>query len=236
MFVAGVDRRSGPPEWPNGLPAPEGRGEEREMAIAAMLDQDAAAWSVETLRAAWPRPALRVVPEGSDADITEISAVSAEVRIDAGDRTDELAGGRTSCGGRAQPVGAVAARTRAGSKRAVGQAVAPPGVRIGVDVGQRRARRAAVQRGRRGVVLAILTAGLVCGLSLPLSALGGSSGARYAGLDVSRAAVYVVRPGDTLWSIALRFDRGGDPRPLAEAIAKETGSAVVVPGEHIAIP
>lgn len=212
MFVAGVDRRSGPPEWPNGLPAPEGRGEEREMAIAAMLDQDAAAWSVETLRAAWPRPALRVVPEGSDADITEISAVSA------------------------QPVGAVAARTRAGSKRAVGQAVGSPGVRIGVDVGQRRARRAAVQRGRRVVVLAILTAGLVCGLSLPLSALGGSSGARYAGLDVSRAAVYVVRPGDTLWSIALRFDRGGDPRPLAEAIAKETGSAVVVPGEHIAIP
>jgi nucleoid-associated protein YgaU len=48
--------------------------------------------------------------------------------------------------------------------------------------------------------------------------------------------VYVVRPGDTLWSIASRFDHGGDPRPLAEALAQETGSAIVVPGERIAIP
>ncbi len=108
--------------------------------------------------------------------------------------------------------------------------------RAGVDVARRRARRAAVRRRRRGVLLGTVASGLVCALALPVSALGGSSGARHVHESVVSEAVYVVQPGDTLWSIALRFDHRGDPRALAAALARETGSAVVVPGERIPIP
>lgn len=76
-------------------------------------------------------------------------------------------------------------------------------------------------------------------LALPVSSLGGRPA---AGVPASSSVVgtgstvYVVQPGDTLWSIAARIDRGGDPRPLAEALAREIGSASVVPGERIRVP
>ena len=77
-------------------------------------------------------------------------------------------------------------------------------------------------------------------LAVPVAALGGRPATPPASpstaVVVPGSTVYVVQPGDTLWSIALAFDHGGDPRPLAEAIAKETGSAVVAPGERIRIP
>ncbi len=112
------------------------------------------------------------------------------------------------------------------------------GAGAGVDVARRRARRAMVRRRRRAVALATLAAGLLCGLALPLSSLAGSPVPAHlqAQPEVAGETVYVVRPGDTLWSIALRLDHGGDPRAMAEALAAETGSAVVVPGERIPIP
>ena len=117
----------------------------------------------------------------------------------------------------------------------------------GVDDARHGARRAAAQRRGRAVALTLLAAGLVCGLALPLSVLGGAPASQHAvpgsavasqhaTLSPPGETVYVVRSGDTLWSIASRFDRGGDPRPLAEALAQETGSDVVVPGERITIP
>lgn len=115
---------------------------------------------------------------------------------------------------------------------------AAPGVAAGRDVAVRRAARARVQRRRRRVLFGCAAAGLCAGLALPLSALGGAApqALRVPGTALTGSTVYVVQPGDTLWSLASRFDRGGDPRPLAEAIAKETGSSTVVPGERIAIP
>lgn len=112
------------------------------------------------------------------------------------------------------------------------------GVRRGPDVTVRRAARARVQRRRRRLVLGVAAAGLCAGLALPLSVLGGATpqAVGVPGTTLTGSTVYVVQAGDTVWSIASRFDRGGDPRPLAEAIAKETGSATVVPGERIAIP
>ena len=80
---------------------------------------------------------------------------------------------------------------------------------------------------------------LVTGLAVPWSATGGRALAppiARSGPSVASATVYVVQPGDTLWSIAAKFDRVGDPRSLARAIARETGSDTVVPGERIALP
>jgi nucleoid-associated protein YgaU len=50
--------------------------------------------------------------------------------------------------------------------------------------------------------------------------------------------VYVVRPGDTVWSIAERAAAGADPRALVDAIAARNGidAGAVVPGQALVIP
>jgi hypothetical protein len=47
---------------------------------------------------------------------------------------------------------------------------------------------------------------------------------------------WVVQPGDTLWSIAVAVDRGGDVRPLVDQLDKEVGGRPLYPGEAVAIP
>jgi len=49
---------------------------------------------------------------------------------------------------------------------------------------------------------------------------------------------YVVRGGDTLWSIAKRLVPDGDPRPVVDAIARanELDPVALVPGQTLLIP
>ena len=49
---------------------------------------------------------------------------------------------------------------------------------------------------------------------------------------------YLVRPGDTLWSIAARVSPGEDPRPLVDAIfaANRVEVGALVPGTTLVIP
>jgi nucleoid-associated protein YgaU len=53
-----------------------------------------------------------------------------------------------------------------------------------------------------------------------------------------REQVYVVRTGDTVWSIAERTAAGADPRALVDAIAARNGieAGAVVPGQALVIP
>lgn len=110
----------------------------------------------------------------------------------------------------------------------------------GIDVHERRAQRARTRRRRRHVVVGAAAAVMVALLALPLSALGArpapgvTSGAVAA--RTTAATVYVVQPGETLWEVATKLDGGGDPRALAEAIARETGSSTVVAGERVPVP
>jgi Tfp pilus assembly protein FimV len=50
--------------------------------------------------------------------------------------------------------------------------------------------------------------------------------------------VYVVRSGDTVWSIAERTAGGVDPRALVDAISVRNGidAGAVVPGQALVIP
>ena len=50
--------------------------------------------------------------------------------------------------------------------------------------------------------------------------------------------VYVVREGETVWSIAERTAGGADPRALVDAIAVRNGieAEAVVPGQALVIP
>jgi Tfp pilus assembly protein FimV len=49
---------------------------------------------------------------------------------------------------------------------------------------------------------------------------------------------YVVRGGDTLWSIAGRIAPGRDPRALVDAIAdaNDVAAGSIVPGQRLVIP
>ena len=194
-------------------PAPgSAGGSVSTMAAAPPVSTRTAGSPENVLVVAGPRPALHLVP---DAGALERGCVEDCTR---------RSPGRLQAA--SEPVIAIACTGASGDLRG------------GIEGPQRRARRTDAQRRRRAVALAVVAAGLVGGLALPLPALGGAPAPRLgsAAAAAPGETVYVVRPGDTLWSIATRFDHGGDPRPLAEALAEETGSAVVVPGEHIAIP
>jgi hypothetical protein len=61
-----------------------------------------------------------------------------------------------------------------------------------------------------------------------------------AGLVTSGASycdqVYVARPGDTVWGIALRYSGTGDPRPLADSLEAQISGRVLQPGQRLAVP
>jgi hypothetical protein len=88
-------------------------------------------------------------------------------------------------------------------------------------------------------LLAAVMLGCWFGLQAALGSIGGGplaiTGAP-GGLQVAAARIWIVRPGDTLWSIAEAVDPRGDVRPLVDRMAAAAGSTVLYPGEAIAIP
>ncbi len=92
---------------------------------------------------------------------------------------------------------------------------------------------------RRRFVLGTVAAGLLAALALPWSGTGGSlatPGPALAGEKVVAHSSYVVRPGDTLWSIAARLDPTGDPRAVVAQLETQVGGDNVVPGESLVLP
>jgi hypothetical protein len=85
---------------------------------------------------------------------------------------------------------------------------------------------------RRRVVLVATVVSLLVLLALPIRALGGST---LAQATPSQGQEYVVQAGDSLASIATRAD-APHATSLTAQLAREVGSDVVVPGEHIFIP
>jgi len=59
-----------------------------------------------------------------------------------------------------------------------------------------------------------------------------------AGAEPSPASqhVYIVRPGDTIWSIASRSAHGGDPWRIVNRLETEIGGGVLQPGERLVLP
>jgi LysM repeat protein len=67
----------------------------------------------------------------------------------------------------------------------------------------------------------------------PLTTTGAAAG---SAMSPASAQVYVVRPGDTLWSIARRVEPNADIRPLVDRLDAQLGGATLYPGEPLAIP
>ena len=93
---------------------------------------------------------------------------------------------------------------------------------------------------RRRLVLGIVAVALLTALALPWGGTGGRTlappGSALAGQTVQAHQQYVVQPGDTLWSIAMRLDPSSDPRPLVAEMAAQVGGDTVVPGERLRLP
>ena len=69
----------------------------------------------------------------------------------------------------------------------------------------------------------------------------GPLGRIVAGADgpgLASRSSYVVREGDTLWSIARGVSPSEDPRPLVDAIASANGvdPGAIVPGQILLVP
>ena len=86
---------------------------------------------------------------------------------------------------------------------------------------------------RRATALAII---------LAMATVGATGVTRALGEDrrpaMARSRTYVVRSGDTLWSIALRTDPTADPRTVVDELveANRLGSASIAPGQRLVLP
>ena len=85
---------------------------------------------------------------------------------------------------------------------------------------------------RRRVVVAAAVVILLVLLALPIRSFGGSTLAQAA---PAQGQEYIVKAGDTLSSIADRADPA-HAASLTGQLVRETGTSLVVPGEHIFIP
>ncbi len=85
---------------------------------------------------------------------------------------------------------------------------------------------------RRRVVAAAFVVVLLILLALPIRAFAGSTLAQAA---PAQGQEYIAKAGDTLASIATRADPA-HAASLTEQLVRETGTSLVVPGEHIFIP
>ena len=93
-----------------------------------------------------------------------------------------------------------------------------------------------------GLLLLVIAAVLVAAQSTlagtgggPLTATGAAA-AEVGPMSPADTAVWVVRPGDTLWSIAEALDPRGDVRPLVDRLSSEVHGGDIYPGETIPLP
>lgn len=96
---------------------------------------------------------------------------------------------------------------------------------------------------RRRLAVGGVAGAILLGLLLGLQALFGRPGGgplasvgSPAASEPAVARIWVVRPGDTLWSIALASGARGDIRPLVARLSAEVGGRPLQPGERIQVP
>ena len=102
------------------------------------------------------------------------------------------------------------------------------------------ARRRRARARRRRIALGVSSGAVLVALALPWGGAGrhplATPGPVLAGAAASPNGVYVVQPGDTMWTIAERLDPAGDPRPVVQKMEQEVGSDTLQPGERLQLP
>jgi hypothetical protein len=117
----------------------------------------------------------------------------------------------------------------------------------GGELAAARARPPAAAARRRArartsqLLAAVLTVGGLAGLWIGAGVLRDAGGApaplRLAGTTpVAGGYRYVVRQGDSLWSIAARVQPAGDPRQLVDELGAQLHGATLQPGDVLVLP
>ncbi len=129
----------------------------------------------------------------------------------------------------------------------------PPGAHTGLEWPDPRVSQpvpptlpeARVYRRRRAVALLALVAALfVAAAALRLAQAGPGGGALTTAGSSGVAApapaasphIYVVQPGDTLWSIVVATGHRGDPRPVVDRLALQLNGRPLQPGQRVTLP
>lgn len=107
-----------------------------------------------------------------------------------------------------------------------------------------RRRRAAVLLVVAGIAALGVLAALLAGAGRAAAPAGSPGGGPLtaAGRPVGAsprpvaANVWVVRPGDTLWSIVVDSGVSGDPRPVVDRLEAQLGGKPLQPGERLILP
>ena len=100
--------------------------------------------------------------------------------------------------------------------------------------GRRSPRTTRATYRRRRIVAVVLALGIVVAVGKAGVALGGAPLVTPERPPASSTLTsFVVRPGDSLWTIAQRIAPGADPRPIVDALARDRGNAPLRPGETI---
>jgi hypothetical protein len=107
-----------------------------------------------------------------------------------------------------------------------------------------RAPSAAVYRRRRAIVLLVVGLAVIglCAAAFQLQAPGAAevrtTSATPAAASAAPAAqpVYVVQPGDTLWSIAASLHPDGDIRGTVDRLVERNGTAALQTGQRLWLP
>ena len=94
---------------------------------------------------------------------------------------------------------------------------------------------------KRRVVVVLLAVALVLVMARAGAALGGITPATperhpaHSEQTTSRSTSHstIVRPGDSLWTVAERLAPGDDPRPVVDALSEARHGTVLTPGETI---
>ena len=100
-----------------------------------------------------------------------------------------------------------------------------------------------VRRRRRRLAAAVVTAvaaivvwTLVGVAGWPGSGPLAAPGSVPARLAPAAAVVYIVQPGDTVWSIARSFQPRGEVRPLVDRLQAQVGGRSLQVGDRIVLP
>ena len=100
---------------------------------------------------------------------------------------------------------------------------------------------AVFRRRRLGAAVGLVLAFVCCWIALQ-AALGASGGGTLTttgapvGAQPASYRVWVVRPGDTLWSIAEATGAKGDIRPFVDRLSAEVGDRPLQVGQQIEVP
>jgi hypothetical protein len=192
-----------------------------------------------TRAAAWSR--YRTEPAGYRTE------PSGDLRENLRDRTEEptrfrpdlrvvyRAGGRVAAPV-APPVAAAPVAAPITAPPAAPPVSMPPGIRPSATASSKASRLRLTRRGR--IVVTAMVALLAAGLSLAIAGAAQATGHSASQRTGPSLAQVVVRPGQTLWSVAENADPNSDPRQVIQQIAQLNAltSGTLMAGQRLWVP